>query len=170
MLSLASPHPAYRDSYLRGMRALKESGLPWLQDLDLGAIGADFEAHVRDLLSRATTRTAVLVPETVLWAIEDGEFAGKLGLRHELNDALRVVGGHIGYDTVPGFRGRGVASFLLREALPVARGLGLKKVLLTCDDTNLASIRVIEKNGGELEGKKQLEPGRPEKRYYWIQL
>lgn len=170
MLSLVSPSVAYRDSYLRGMRALKESGLPWLSELNLKELEENFETHVCDLLARATTRTTTLVPETVLWAIEDGEFAGKLGLRHELNDALRLVGGHIGYDTVPEFRGRGVASFLLREALPVARGLGLKKVLITCDDTNLASIRVIEKNGGVLEGRKRLGPGLPEKRYYWIQL
>ena len=170
MLSLVKPSAAYRESYLQGMRALRDSGLPWLQELDLDAIAADFETHVQELLARERTRTATLVPETILWAVEGGEFVGKLGLRHELNDALRVMGGHIGYDTVPAFRGRGVATFLLREALPLARGLGLKKVLLTCDDTNLASIRVIEKNGGILEGKKQLEPGRPEKRYYWIQL
>ena len=58
---------------------------------------------------------------------EDG-FVGRLSILHELNDALRVEGGHIGYDTVPSFRGRGVATEMLRQALPVARALGLTDV------------------------------------------
>lgn len=37
-------------------------------------------------------------------------------------------------------------SFL--RALAVARALGLTEVLLTCDDDNLASHRVIEKKRG----------------------
>ena len=85
-----------------------------------------------------------------------------------LNNALRVEGGHIGYDTVPSFRCRGVATEMLRQALPVARALGLPSVLLTCDDTNAASIRVIERNGGSLREAKALDTNRPLKRYYWI--
>ena len=76
----------------------------------------------------------------------------------------------IGYDTVPSFRGRGVATEMLCQALPVARALGLTSVLLTCDDTNAASIRVIERNGGSLQATKALDTNRPLKRYYWISL
>ena len=94
----------------------------------------------------------------------------RIAIRHELNDALRVEGGHIGYDTVPSFRGRGVATAMLREALPVARALGLTEVLLTCDDTNSASIRVIERNGGCLRETKDLAKNRSLKRYYGIPL
>ena len=78
-------------------------------------------------------------------------------VHHELNDALGASGGHIGYDTVPSFRGRGVATEMWRQALPLARSLGLTEVLFTCDDTNAASIRVIERNGGSpLEAWMQL--------------
>jgi predicted acetyltransferase len=59
---------------------------------------------------------------------------------------------------------------MLRQALPVARGLGLAEVLLTCDDTNVASIRVIERNGGALRETKTLGAQRPLKRYYWVTL
>jgi predicted acetyltransferase len=59
---------------------------------------------------------------------------------------------------------------MLRQALPAARALGLTAVLLTCDDTNVASIRVIEKNGGALRETKTLDANRPPKRYYWISL
>ncbi|MSP59265.1 MAG: GNAT family N-acetyltransferase [Myxococcales bacterium] len=87
-----------------------------------------------------------------------------------MRDALRVEGGHIGYDTVPSFRGRGVATEMLRQALPLARALGLTAVLITCDDTNAASIRVIEKNGGSLKERKALDASRPLKCYYFIAL
>jgi hypothetical protein len=40
----------------------------------------------------------------------------------------------------------------------------------TDDDTNAASIRVIERNGGSLRETKALETNRPLKRYYWITL
>ena len=93
----------------------------------------------------------------------------------EARDAKRAqVGsagvGHIGYDTVPSARGRGVATEMVRQALPVARALGLREVLVTCDDTNAASIRVIEKNGGQLRETKAFAPSRPLKRHYWIAL
>jgi len=41
---------------------------------------------------------------------------------------------------------------MLAEALRLARTeLELSRVLVTCDDDNIASIRVIEKNGGVLD-------------------
>ena len=102
--------------------------------------------------------------------MEEDQFVGRISIQHELNDALRVEGGHISYDTVPSSRGRGVATEMLRQALPVARALGLTAVLLTCNDTNPASIRVIERNAGSLQVMKLLAPSRPLKRYYWIDL
>lgn len=52
--------------------------------------------------------------------------------------------------------------------LPQARALGLDKVLVTCDETNPASARVIEKAGGVLEDVRDTELGRT--RRYWITL
>lgn len=126
----------------------------------------DFAAFVATKLADATRRTETFVPATHLWALMDERFVGRISIRHELNDALRAFGGHIGYDTVPSFRGRGVATEMLRQALPVARGLGLTEVLVTCDETNAASIRVIEKNGGTLRETRDLGASQPRKRHY----
>ena len=160
-LELVPPAARYRDTFLSALHAFQQEGLPWWTGGDLEGIEQDFAAFVARKLAS---------PNTHLWAISDEQFVGRISLRHELNDALRVEGGHIGYDTVPSFRGRGVAREMLRQALPVARDLGLTEVLLTCDDTNTASIRVIENNGGELRETKVLAPNRPRKRYYWITL
>ena len=155
---------------MRGLREFRHEGLPWYFGGDLEVAEQDFASFVAARLADPHRRTEAFVPRTHLWAVTEEQFVGRLSIRHALNDALRVEGGHIGYDTVPSFRGRGVATEMLRQSLPVARALGLTAVLLTCDDTNAASIRVIERNGGSLRETKALHTDRPLKRYYWITL
>ncbi|MES2854861.1 MAG: GNAT family N-acetyltransferase, partial [Bdellovibrionota bacterium] len=145
---LCRPTKEYKDSYIRGLRELQKEGFPWYRNIDPRELEIDFSAFVRAKLAESETRTEKLVPSTDMWGIWNGEFAGRVSIRHELNEALKISGGHIGYDTVPSFRGKGIATKMLARSLPVAKALGLKEVLLTCDDTNAASIRVIEKNGG----------------------
>lgn len=169
-VELISPAERCRETFLRALREFQAEGLPWWMGSDLELAEHDFAAFVAKRLADATRRTETFVPATHLWALSDGELVGRISIRHELNEALRVFGGHVGYDTVPSYRGRGVASEMLRQALPVARTIGLSSVLLTCDDTNEASIRVIEKNGGVLTETRLLDPNKPLKRYYWIDL
>ncbi|WP_369250275.1 GNAT family N-acetyltransferase [Streptomyces sp. R41] len=47
----------------------------------------------------------------------------------------------------PSARRRGHATAILAAALPIARSLGITQALLTVDETNIASRRVIEANG-----------------------
>ena len=169
-IQLVPPTERYRETFLQGLRELQREGLPWHVAVDFAAVERDFAAFVAGKLAEATRSTETFVPRTQLWAIADERFVGRIAVLHHLNDALRIEGGQIGYDTVPSFRGRGVATEMLRQALPVARALGLSEVLLTCDDTNVASIRVIERNGGTLRETKAIDPSRPAKRYYWIAL
>lgn len=166
---LVSPSVEYKESYLEALRAFKKEGLPWFMNINEFDVEVNFERFIKDFLDRPFRRTEVIVPETVWWAIVDGRFAGRISVRHELNENLKVEGGHIGYDTAPAYRGRGIASRMLKEVLPHAKKLGLSKVLLTCNDSNMHSIRVIEKNGGVLAGTKMI-PGKGLKRYYWIDL
>lgn len=109
------------------------------------------------------------VPSTFLFAFVGPRIIGRTSIRHELNDMLLRLGGHIGYYVLPEFRRRGYATAILRRSLEIARGrLGIERVLVTCDDDNLGSIRTIEKNGGVLEnvvtGSDLVKP----KRRYWI--
>ena len=59
--------------------------------------------------------------------------------------------GHIGYAVVPWRQRRGYATRALGLVLPMARELGLAHVDITTDPDNLASQRVIAKNGGTLQ-------------------
>jgi predicted acetyltransferase len=91
------------------------------------------------------------VPGTTLWWVDDEEYLGRLTIRHRLTAHLREVGGHIGYDVRPSARRRGHATAMLAAALPVARRLGIDPALITCDEDNVASRKVIVANGGILE-------------------
>lgn len=93
------------------------------------------------------------VPQTTLWWVSGTEYLGRIDIRHRLTASLREIGGHIGYDIRPSARQRGHATAMLAAALPVARSLGIDQALLTCDEDNIASRKVIEANGGVLEDK-----------------
>lgn len=111
------------------------------------------------------------VPSTYLVAVAGDTIVGRVSIRHELNDFLLRVGGHIGYMVLAGHRRRGYATEILRQSLGFCTGLGLDRVLLTCDDGNLGSQIVIERNGGVLENI--LPPGpdlKVPKRRYWIDV
>jgi predicted acetyltransferase len=109
-----------------------------------------------------------LVPSTFLVADVDGQFVGRVTIRHRLNEFLRVEGGHIGYNVLPGFRRRGHATEILRQALIVARSMGIDRVLVTTDDDNVGSIAVIESNGGKLDSVRPATGTMPAHRLYWI--
>jgi len=111
------------------------------------------------------------VPTTFLFAFDGSRVVGRVSIRHYLNDRLLRVNGHIGYVVVPEFRRRGYATIILHQALGLARDrLGIDRVLVTCDDDNVASIKTIEKNGGVLENIVT-GPDLPKpKRRYWIDL
>lgn len=169
-LRLVAPTERLRATFLCARAEFRREGLPWWVGGDVELAERDFGAFVAKKLADANPGDAA-IPVTHLWAVagdDDEEMVGRVSVRHALDDALRVVGGHIGYDTVPSHRGRGVASEMLRQALPVARSLGLTRVLITCDDTNAASIRVIERNGGSLWATRALAASGLRKRYYWL--
>ncbi|SCG43260.1 Predicted acetyltransferase [Micromonospora echinaurantiaca] len=116
-----------------------------------------FARYVADLRAQAlpdTPRPAGWAPDTTLWWVDGDEYLGRISVRHRLTPQLREVGGHIGYDVRPTARRRGHATAMLRAALPVAHRLAIDPALVTCDVDNLASRRVIERNGGVLADER----------------
>ena len=82
---------------------------------------------------------------------------------------LLEIGGHVGYAVRPAFRGRGYATAMLRQSVHRLAVLGVTEVLVTCDDDNIASVRVIERCGGVLQDIRRLADEAPPIRRYWIQ-
>ncbi len=106
------------------------------------------------------------VPSTSYCLLVEDKFVGAINIRHSLNDFLLRIGGHIGYCIRPTERRKGYASKMLALSLVEAKTLGLEQVLVTCSESNVASRKVIEKNGGVYENSEPFEP--EAKRRYWI--
>jgi predicted acetyltransferase len=130
--------------------------LAWLRKQDWSD-STVFETFVR-LVRNGTipTEPGVLEPvtSTTLWWVEGGDYLGRLAIRHRLTPKLHELHGHIGYDVRPTARRRGHATAMLAASLPVANQLGIDPALITCDHDNVASRRVIERNGGVFEDQR----------------
>ncbi len=83
---------------------------------------------------------------------------------------MEDVGGHIGYRIRPSERRKGYGTLILALTLAEARKLGLPRVLLTCDQDNIASARVIQANGGALASEGYSPQTQTLVSRYWIEL
>ena len=83
---------------------------------------------------------------------------------------LMTYGGLIGYSIRPSQRGKGYASEMLRLALEKLKNTDVDKILITCKDFNLASKKVIEKNGGILESVYANKEDGYNYLRYWIKI
>jgi predicted acetyltransferase len=106
------------------------------------------------------------VPATYYWLMHGSQFIGEATIRHKLNKSLLKRGGHIGYGIRPSKRKMGYGKIILKLALKKAAALGIKKALVTCNDKNIGSYKIIEANGGILQNKIRFK--RTLARRYWI--
>lgn len=110
------------------------------------------------------------VPDSTFFALDEERniLLGAVNIRHYLNEALLLNGGHIGDGIRPSKRRKGYATQMIGLALEECRKLGLDKVLMVCDKENIGSAKSIMKNGGVLENEIVVD-GVTEQRY-WITL
>jgi predicted acetyltransferase len=155
-LRLVEPALEYLAGYAEALgRGWSPNNVRDVSGEHLAAIRVDGVAFIASLLSQTGTVTLPdgtqipKLPSRVRW-MWDGAFAGQIGLRWQPGtDALPShVLGHFGYAVVPWKRRRGYATEALRMMLDEARAVGLGSVEITADKGNIASCRVIEKNGG----------------------
>jgi predicted acetyltransferase len=163
-------HAAWLDAHREWGPGVHEDGFG-LRPADEVNSPAGFATWVARLTSEsdpAQPLDAGLVPCTYRWIVEDDRVLGGIALRHDLDNFLLRVGGHIGYGIRPSARRRGVATWALGRMLDEARGIGLGRVLITCAADNVASARTIEHHGGVLEDVRDTELGLV--RRYWVEL
>jgi len=170
MLFLAEPSVTYRDSFIQSVLEFQAEGRQL--HYDLKSIISDFGAFVQklhDKKDRSKLKPGI-VPGSDFWLIDNNEFIGGLALRHELNENLLKMGGHIGYEIRPSKRRQGYGTEILRLGLEKAKKLGLHRVLVTCDKDNIGSKKIIEHNGGIFENAIEIEGDPVKKLRYWIDI
>lgn len=102
------------------------------------------------------------VPQSTFWLVRGDTYLGTGNIRHWLAPHLLLYGGHIGYSIRAAWRGQGLGTYLLGLLLPKARTFNIATALIMCDDSNIASSKIIEKNGGHLHSVINIElDGKP---------
>jgi predicted acetyltransferase len=166
-VQLVEPSLAWKDAFLDMAHECLSNG-----DLRYLAPISNFDGYLEHLyeFAHGINLPPNIVQETSYWAHDDGVIVGVIRLRHRLNPALEQIGGHIGYEVRPSRRRMGYGTEMLRLVLEPARQLGLKRVLLTCDATNIGSARIMEKNGGVLTNRIEMPEKGKTVLHYWINL
>jgi len=170
MIFLTEPDSKYQDTFLAGLHEFHQEGR--MLQYNLQVVSEDFERflyHLRTQQDRAKL-PPYIIPQSHFWLIDDDEFIGILSLRSGPDDTFIRISGHVGYQVRPSKRRRGYGKNLLRQGLQKAKDLGFTRVLLTCDEDNIASKKVIESNGGQFENVILVEGSPVKKLRYWIYL
>jgi predicted acetyltransferase len=166
---LISPSDQYQQEFLEMVADYQQAGESYSQHQLAQQDFAAYLAQVRND-AQGIGLPAGYAPMSSFWLVKDRGIVGESRLRHYLTPALEVEGGHIGYAIRPSERGKGYGTLILALTLAQARSLGLQRIRVTCDTDNLASVRVIEKNGGQLAGQTiSTRTGKPIFQY-WIAL
>ena len=150
MIKLIVPNEKYLQSYREAFAEYADNGVATYSFADASScdIFAKFDRYrnERDLPPDR-------VGEDKFWLVDDEKkyFIGEIAIRHRLNEALAQRGGHIGYGVRYSEWNRGYGTRMLALALEKAKEMRISPVLITCNDDNPASARVMETNGFTLE-------------------
>lgn len=133
------------------------SFIEWMDDLEINKdenkLPKDYSTH------------------TLYLAINDeNKIVGAIGLRWKQVPVLMSFGGLIGYSIRPTERGNGYASEMLKLAIEKFKYTDINNILITCKDFNIASKKVIEKNGGKYENSYYNEDDGYTYLRYWINI
>ena len=168
---LVKPDLSYADEIIK----YKEESLAESLIIN-GSAGLDrfssIEIWFEELKKRSCEDTVPkgLVPSSTYLAVreKDNYIVGMIDIRHYLNEYLTQAGGHIGYGVRKTERNKGYAKQMLKLALEKCKELKIKRVLITCDEDNIASEKVILSANAKLEDIRNVDS--ENKKRFWIDL
>lgn len=154
-MKLVLPNKKYQKSYIELITSAKIKGDSEELGNSLLKKNESFDEMIKRLKDRRIGKNINKrdVPATVYWIIENNEVVGTMDLRHILNKDYSERLGHIAYYIKPEMRNNGYATKALKLALNKYYHKFINKVLITCYEDNIASIKVIINNNGILKDK-----------------
>ena len=169
MLKLVLPEKSFLSDYKKAIKEYEENKVDTYyfsnpEEYDIFEKFNNYRLGVNLPLNR--------VPSITYWLIEKEEFIGEVVIRPRLNDTLLKYGGNIGYGIRYSKWNQGYGTRMLKLALVEAKKLGMDRVLITCDEDNYSSEKVIINNGGVLENiiENMVEGKVIYTKRYWITL
>jgi predicted acetyltransferase len=150
---LVTPSVEYVDSFFAAMEEFRGEGLPQISEW---VTRETFPAYVQGLhdLANGVNLKEGYIPSKEFWIVDAEGYAGRIILGLTYSPSPERVGHHVGYAIRPSRRLRGYATLALRLLLSEARGLGITRLMPSCDAENVGSRKVIERNGGVMLNKE----------------
>jgi len=131
---------------VREYRALGEKRYFDVPDLDDNTVNS-YLAYLT-LRAESYDLKPTHVRQSTYWLVQGGKILGASRLRPILTPELMIWGGHISYDIRPSERNKGFGTQILAYTLEQARRFRMSSVRLMCYQDNIASRKIIERNGG----------------------
>jgi len=107
-MKLTQPSAQYKISFIEAYKEdySKNPRDKYYESLNIEELESDFKNYVEKTIfhSQGKNQPKGYVPETTYWLVDNDEFIGRINIRHQLNEHLLRVGGHIGYDICPSQR------------------------------------------------------------------
>ncbi len=160
----------YKESYLETLKQIEKGKIKKHSMMFLNPDEKDIVQTFMDNRDQSKL-PSYYVPSYDYFAVDNDKFIGVIHIRIRLTDRLLKYGGHIGYGVNPKYWKMGYGKEILRLALQDFKDLIEEdKILITCDDDNIGSYKIIEANGGILENKVENEDAGEKfiTRRYWI--
>lgn len=144
---LSKPIDIYKDTYLEALDEFQKEGINL--SYDKSELNKNFKKFVSKIIE-LELNPKLGVKESTYWLIDNNEFIGRISIRHTLTPYLQKYDGNIGFEIRPTKRKLGYGSIILGLGIDKIKSIGLDKIFVMCKDNNIASIKIIEKNGGIL--------------------
>ena len=114
---------------------------------------SNFKKYLDEFVQEENSPQPGFVPATTYFALdkERNVIVGAIQIRHFLNKHLRNSGGHIGDGVRPSERRKGYATEMIRLALEKCKEIGIDRVMISCNESNIGSKKSILNNGGIFE-------------------
>ena len=174
MLKLIDADEKYLDQYKEAyLLSLKQIKLGNIKKHDMMFMNPDEKDVIQIFMDNRDESKLPphYVPSYDYFIVDDDKFIGAVHIRIRLTDNLLRYGGHIGYGINPKYWKMGYGKEMLKLVLEQYKDLiEDDRILITCDDDNIGSYKIIEANGGILENKVENEDCGEKfiTRRYWI--
>ena len=160
----------YKEAYINSLKKIEEGKMKNHNLMFINPDENDVIKHFKDNRDQSKL-PAHYVPSYDFFAVDDDKLIGVIHIRVRLTENLLRYGGHIGYGINPKYWNMGYGKKLLKLGLEQYKNLIAEdRILITCDDDNIGSYKIIEANGGILENKIENEDFGEKflTRRYWI--